>query len=119
MTTLVETPTEISARTSTQYFYFYMALSCTAVAFLGFAPTYWLPMAARTLSRARSSTFTDWYFSAGHCSFASRPGSPRREGSPFDRHGRNILCNRDDHLRGAGKHQPDEDRGGDGAQGRR
>ena len=48
MTTLVETPTQISARASTQYFYFYMALSCTAVAFLGFAPTYWLPMAART-----------------------------------------------------------------------
>ena len=48
MTTLVETPTQISARASTQYFYFYMALSCTAVAFLGFAPTYWLPIAART-----------------------------------------------------------------------
>src|SRR5258707_14028153 len=48
MTTLVATPSQIAARTSTQYFYFYMALSCTAVAFLGFAPTYWLPMAART-----------------------------------------------------------------------
>jgi len=48
MTTLVETPTQIAARASTQYFYFYMALSCAAVAFLGFAPTYWLPMAART-----------------------------------------------------------------------
>ena len=48
MTTLVDTPTQIAGCTSTQYFYFYMALSCTAVAFLGFAPTYWLPMAART-----------------------------------------------------------------------
>jgi len=28
-----------------RYFYFHMALACTAVAFLGFAPTYWLPMA--------------------------------------------------------------------------
>lgn len=28
------------------YFYFYMALSCSAVAFLGFAPTYFVPMAA-------------------------------------------------------------------------
>jgi len=28
------------------YFYFYMALSCAAVAFLGFAPTYFVPMAA-------------------------------------------------------------------------
>src|SRR5258705_3840028 len=48
MIALVEAPTQIAARTSAQYFYFYMALSCTAVAFLGFAPTYWLPMAART-----------------------------------------------------------------------
>jgi hypothetical protein len=31
------------------YFYFYMALSCVAVAFLGFAPTYWLPMASGKL----------------------------------------------------------------------
>ncbi len=30
----------------TRYFYFHMALACTAVAFLGFAPTYWLPMAS-------------------------------------------------------------------------
>lgn len=29
-----------------RYFYFYMALSCMAVAFLSFAPTYWLPMAS-------------------------------------------------------------------------
>ena len=29
-----------------RYFYFYMALSCVAVAFLGFAPTYWLPLAS-------------------------------------------------------------------------
>ncbi len=29
-----------------RYFYFYMALACTAVAFLGFAPTYWLPLAS-------------------------------------------------------------------------
>ena len=33
------------ASPQTRYFYFYMALSCMAVAFLGFAPTYWLPMA--------------------------------------------------------------------------
>jgi hypothetical protein len=28
-----------------RYFYFHMALACMAVAFLGFAPTYWLPLA--------------------------------------------------------------------------
>jgi hypothetical protein len=33
------------ARATTRYFYVYMALSCAAVAFLGFAPTYWLPVA--------------------------------------------------------------------------
>jgi hypothetical protein len=33
-----------------RYFYFYMALSCVAVAFLGFAPTYWLPLASGSFS---------------------------------------------------------------------
>jgi hypothetical protein len=33
-----------------QYFYFNMALACMAVAFLGFAPTYWLPMAKGSFS---------------------------------------------------------------------
>ena len=33
-----------------RYFYFYMALSCMAVAFLGFAPTYWLPLASGSFS---------------------------------------------------------------------
>lgn len=34
------------ASSQARYFYFYMALSCMAVAFLGFAPTYWLPLAS-------------------------------------------------------------------------
>jgi hypothetical protein len=38
--------THASATSHAQYFYFYMALSCVAVAFLGFAPTYFMPMAA-------------------------------------------------------------------------
>src|SRR5438552_543911 len=37
MTTLVETPTQIAARASTQYFYFYMALFCTVVFTLSIA----------------------------------------------------------------------------------
>src|SRR5665811_2230317 len=48
MTTVIDAPTRIAAGQSAKYFYFYMALSCAAVAFLGFAPTYWLPMAAGT-----------------------------------------------------------------------
>jgi hypothetical protein len=46
MTILLErTPSRATASVEAQYFYFYMALSCMAVAFLGFAPTYWLPVA--------------------------------------------------------------------------
>jgi hypothetical protein len=48
MTTMVETRADAAAGSRAKYFYFYMALSCAAVAFLGFAPTYWLPMAGRT-----------------------------------------------------------------------
>ena len=47
MTTLTDDQrTHVSATSHPQYFYFYMALSCVAVAFLGFAPTYFVPMAA-------------------------------------------------------------------------
>lgn len=34
-----------SARAQSRYFYFQMALACVAVAFLGFLPTYFMPMA--------------------------------------------------------------------------
>ena len=47
MTILIDDKrTRLSAQSGTRYFYFYMALACAAVAFLGFAPTYWLPMAS-------------------------------------------------------------------------
>ena len=47
MTTLIDDQrAHASATSQAQYFYFYMALSCIAVAFLGFAPTYFLPMAS-------------------------------------------------------------------------
>jgi len=35
-------------RAGEEYFYVYMAISCVAVAFLGFAPTYWMPVAQGT-----------------------------------------------------------------------
>jgi hypothetical protein len=51
MTTLIDDPRlRAIASPQAQYFYFYMALSCVAVAFLGFAPTYWLPMASKSFS---------------------------------------------------------------------
>jgi hypothetical protein len=39
-----------AATDSARYFYFYMAVSCAAVAFLGFAPTYFMPLAKGSLS---------------------------------------------------------------------
>jgi hypothetical protein len=46
MTTLIDDHrVRVSVAAPTRYFYFYMALSCMAVAVLGFAPTYWLPVA--------------------------------------------------------------------------
>jgi len=51
MTTLVDdVSTRAVASSHARYFYFYMALSCMAVAFLGFAPTYWVPMARGSFS---------------------------------------------------------------------
>src|SRR3954451_24317596 len=51
MTTITDfNPPRTIAQSETGYFYFYMALACTAVAFLGFAPTYWLPLAKRSFS---------------------------------------------------------------------
>jgi len=51
MTTLTDfNPPRAIAQSQTGYFYFYMALACMAVAFIGFAPTYWLPLAKRSFS---------------------------------------------------------------------
>jgi hypothetical protein len=47
MATLIdEVRARVTASSHARYFYFYMALSCMAVAFIGFAPTYWLPLAS-------------------------------------------------------------------------
>ena len=47
MTVLTDDKRNLLIATShARYFYFYMALACIAVAFLGFAPTYWVPMAS-------------------------------------------------------------------------
>jgi hypothetical protein len=53
MTTLIDdSRTSGAAASPTQYFYFNMALACMATAFLGFAPTYWLPLAHGSFSAA-------------------------------------------------------------------
>src|SRR5438477_10156479 len=50
MTTLIDDRVRVEATSDARYFYFYMALACAAVAFLGFAPTYWLPLASGSFS---------------------------------------------------------------------
>ncbi len=41
-----------AASRQADYFYFHMAMACVAVAFLGFAPTYWAPMVKGTFRAA-------------------------------------------------------------------
>ncbi|MBR1250715.1 hypothetical protein JQ609_27820 [Bradyrhizobium sp. AUGA SZCCT0169] len=64
------TPPRATAYTQTGYFYFYMALACMAVAFLGFAPTYWLPMMSRSLSASPVVHFHGLLFFAWSLYFA-------------------------------------------------
>jgi hypothetical protein len=46
MTAMADTYPRMAVRSNARHFYFYMALACAAVAFLGFAPTYWAPLAS-------------------------------------------------------------------------
>jgi hypothetical protein len=48
VTAVIDAPAQARVGQDSKYFYFYMALSCAAVAFLGFAPTYWLPIAGKS-----------------------------------------------------------------------
>jgi hypothetical protein len=51
MTTLIDdSRANGAAAPLARYFYFNMALACTATAFLGFAPTYWMPLAHGSFS---------------------------------------------------------------------
>lgn len=63
MTTLIDDG-GVRARVASpaRYFYFHMALACAAVAFLGFAPTYWLPLAHRSLSASPVVHFHGFLF---------------------------------------------------------
>jgi hypothetical protein len=45
-------PVRTIVRAESKYFYFHMMCVCAAVAFLGFLPTYWMPMATGTLNKA-------------------------------------------------------------------
>src|SRR5882757_3710293 len=58
------------AQSRTGYFYFYMALACMAVAFLGFAPTYFVPLASRSFSASPVVHFHGLLFFAWTIFFA-------------------------------------------------
>ena len=71
MTTLTDyNPPRAIAQSQTGYFYFYMALACMAVAFLGFAPTYWMPLAKRSFSASPVVHFHGLLFFAWSLYFA-------------------------------------------------
>jgi hypothetical protein len=50
MTTMTDDRARSAAAAPARNFYFRMALACMATAFLGFAPTYWMPLAHRSFS---------------------------------------------------------------------
>ena len=50
MTTLIDGRARVVAAAPARYFYFQMAVACAAVAFVGFAPTYWLPLTSGSFS---------------------------------------------------------------------
>jgi len=47
---MIDDRARAAAAAPARYFYFQMALACMAVAFIGFAPTYWMPLATRSFS---------------------------------------------------------------------
>src|ERR1700709_1369764 len=71
MTTLIDVSRAPGAVASpAQYFYFNMALACMATAFIGFAPTYWLPLARGSFSAAPLVHFHGLLFFAWTLYFA-------------------------------------------------
>jgi hypothetical protein len=71
MTTLIDESRAPGAVASpAQYFYFNMALACMATAFIGFAPTYWLPLARGSFSAAPLVHFHGLLFFAWTLYFA-------------------------------------------------
>jgi len=65
MTATIDVSGRLSARPTARLFYVYMAAVCAAIAFLGFLPTYWAPMAAgafkaRPLVHIHGAVFFGW-----------------------------------------------------------
>ena len=70
MTTMIDDRVRAAVASPARNFYFHMALACAAVAFLGFAPTYWVPLAHRTFSASPVVHFHGLLFFAWTVFFA-------------------------------------------------
>jgi hypothetical protein len=70
MTTMIDDRASAAAAAPAQYFYFNMALACMAVALIGFAPTYWLPLARGSFSASPVVHFHGLLFFAWTIYFA-------------------------------------------------
>ena len=62
MTTMIDDRVRAAVASPARNFYFHMALVCAAVAFLGFAPTYWVPLAHRAFSASPVVHFHGFLF---------------------------------------------------------
>jgi hypothetical protein len=62
MTTMIDDRVRAAVASPARNFYFHMALACAAVAFLGFAPTYWVPLTHRTFSASPVVHFHGFLF---------------------------------------------------------
>jgi hypothetical protein len=62
MTSITDDRVRAAVASPARYFYFNMALACAAVAFIGFAPTYWVPLAHRTFSASPLVHFHGFLF---------------------------------------------------------
>jgi hypothetical protein len=102
------TPPRAIAYSQTGYFYFYMALACMAVAFLGFAPTYWLPLASRSFQATPVIHFHGLLFFAWTLYFAFQAwlATSGNSPAPHGRDDRRVVRHRHDDFRfpGRGRH---------------
>src|SRR5437667_3938118 len=74
MTTLIDDSRARDAMASpARYFYFNTALACMAVAFLGFAPTYWLPLGRGSFSASPVVHFHGLLFFSWTLYYAFQP----------------------------------------------
>lgn len=73
------------ARTSAGSFYVYMALTCAAIAFLGFAPTYFVPVAAGTFKAHPIVHIHGIVFFSWTLFFVLQSGLPARKQIPLHR----------------------------------